>query len=397
MIATEHRRFLASHLPDLEPFISVESSNAPATAPPQRVRLALLLAVVAIGAVRLWFCTQVPENTADLLRSIHTALYVLRDGPAVVGVPLLELDPGLAGVGWAGTSYSYPPLALPFFVAIAALSPTLFAAKLALTIVEAANAVLVARISGSRWLGVAYWASPISIWWVSGEGQFEPWMALFMFGAVALLRTRPVLALVLLGLGVNVKLTAVLLLPWCAMTLWRENRAALRGGGAAFMAAVVLPVAAAGAFYPVIEGLFGITSTLRYNPYYWNVFDAQIFMWNPDWLRWANAVSSTALLAFLAYQVVRMPSRWPEYSGAIAFMMFLKVSSLAQFWYLALLPAFVMPIERSEEGVDVRWWLVLLVPFVDVRSLVQLLLGPFGWSESALYVGLSAFTSFGIR
>lgn len=347
--------------------------------------------------MRLWFCTKTPVNTADLLRSIHTALYVLRDGPAAAGVPLAELDPGLAGVGWARIPYSYPPLALPFFTVVAFLSPTLFAAKLALTLVEAANATLVARITGSRWLGVVYWASPASIWWVSGEGQFEPWMALFMLGAVALVRRHPAVALGLLACGINVKLTAGLLLPWLLLTIARDDRRAVAPALAIFGAALALPIALASIWYPVLEGLFGITGTIRYNPYYWNVFDPSVFLWNPDWLRLTNAVTTYGVLALMIARAARSADGWARFGGAIAFVVLVKVSSLAQFWYFVLFPAFVMPIDDRVGGVDLRWWLVALAPLLDVRSLVELVIGPFGWSEVATYTGLTAFTPFGLR
>lgn len=363
----------------------------------RRRRLLLLLAIGLVAVVRLWFCMRTPVNTADVLRSIHTALYVLRDGPGVAGIPLVDLDAGLGGMGWARISYSYPPLALPFFVVVAAISPTLFAAKLALTLVEAANAVLLARITGSRVLGAIYWASPASIWWVSGEGQFEPWMAFFMFAAVAVVKRHPTAALTLLGLGVNVKLTAVLLLPWFLLTVWRNNRRAVPIAAAAFAAALAGPLLLASLWYPVAEGLLGIAGTLRYNPYYWNPFDAEVFLWNPDWLRSVNALTTYAVLAFMAYRAFSTENGWAQLGGAIAFVTVVKVASLAQFWYFLLFPAFVMPVEPREYHADVRFWLVLLAPLLDVRSLVELFAGPFGWTEVGTYQGLSAFTQFGIR
>ena len=45
---------------------------------------------------------------------------------------------------------------LLFFTGLAAVWPSILGAKLAPTVVEAVNAVLVARLGGNRWLGVAY-------------------------------------------------------------------------------------------------------------------------------------------------------------------------------------------------------------------------------------------------
>jgi hypothetical protein len=350
----------------------------------------------AVAAARLAMCARVPVNTGDILRHIHTALYVLQDGLSVAGVPLAELDAGLQGLSWAGVAYSYPPLVLPFFTVVAALSPTLFAAKLALTLVEAANAALVARITSRPWLGVLYWALPSSIWWVSGEGQFEPLMALFMLSAVALVRSRPVAALALIALGFHVKLTALLLLPWLVFTVRRERPEALARAGGAFVVALVVPVLVAGAWYPVLQGIVGIASTLRFNPYYWNPVDATALLWVPPWLRAINALATYGVLAFMLVRGARTRAWW-AYAGAIAFLVLVKVSALAQFWYLLLFPALVMPVEREPGGLDVRLCLLALVPLLDVYSLVELLVGPFGWIEVGTYEGLSAFTPFGVR
>lgn len=392
--ATDRAAGLASR--DPIPERAIPNPNATADAA-RRQRLALLVAIAAVAAVRLWFCARVPVNSGDVLRSIHTALYVLRDGPAVMGTPLSELDPGLASLPWAGIGYSYPPLAVLIYVVAAALSPTLFSAKLALTAVEAVNAALVARITGSRWLGVLYWASPASIWWVSGEGQFEPWMALFMLAAVATVERSPPVACGLLAVGVDVKVTAILLLPWLLWTAWRSDPRLLLRSALAFGAVLAVPVLVASLWYPVLGGLVGISVTLRYNPYFWNPFDASVFGWNPMWLRAANALSTYGVLAFMTYRASRSSEGWARYGGAIAFVVLIKVSSLAQFWYLLVFPALVTPVRERESGLGPRWWLVALAPLLDLRSLVELVAGPFGWSAGVTFEGLSAFTHFGLR
>jgi len=345
-----------------------------------------------VALVRLWACARLPVNTGDTLRFVHQALYVLRDGPGSIARSLAELDPGLAGLSWADVPYSYPPLALPFFVAVAAVSPTLFAAKLALTLVEAVNALLVSRITESRVLGLLYWASPASIWWVSGEGQFEPLMAVFMLGAVALRTRSAPAAFALLALGIQVKLTAVLLLPWLMFTTWKDRRADVPKALGAFALALLVPSLVAGLFYPVMGGLVNIAGTIRYNPYYWNVLDRARFLWNPGWMITTNALVTYGVLAFMGWRAVRSGDI-AGYSGAIGFVILVKVSSLAQFWYFLLFPAFAAPISERR----VRWWLIALAPLLDVHSLTQLIFGPYGWIERGTYDGLSAFTSFGIR
>ncbi len=351
----------------------------------------MVAVVVLAGVLRGWFCTLLPVNSGDLPRHILYGLFVLKHGLATAGVPLARLDPGLATVSWANAPYNYPPLALFFFVAVAAVSPTLFAAKLALTLIEGVNAWLLARVTGSRWLGVLYWASPVSIWWVSREGQFEPLQALFMLVALLLLRRSKPAAFAALALAVQVKLTALLLAPWFVVKALREEPGVLRASLAAF-ALALLPTAAASLSYPVVDAIRSTFGTLSYNPYYWNVAARGIFKWNPGWLVACNALATYGAIGFLAWRAWK--SREPvAYVGAIGFLVLIKVSTLAQFWYILLFPAFVAPIPEKK----VRFWLIALTPLLDVRSLLELLTGPFGWTVRGYYAGLSAFQSLHVR
>jgi len=113
-------------------------------------------------------------------------------GPAAVGHALVELDPKLGWVAWSGLAYNYPVVALLFFTGIAKLSPTIFFVKFALTFIEAVNTAVIFRYTNQIWLALLYWASPISIWWVSHEGQFEPLQNLFVLVALLVLKkTKP--------------------------------------------------------------------------------------------------------------------------------------------------------------------------------------------------------------
>ncbi len=340
--------------------------------------------------MRLRFCTLLPVNTGDLPRHILYGLFALKDGLSSAGVPLARLDPHLAHVSWANAPYNYPPVALFFFIAVAAVSPTLFAAKLALTAVEGVNAWLLARVTGSRWLGLLYWASPVSIWWVSREGQFEPLQALFMLSALLLLRRSKPGAFALLALAVQVKLTAVLLLPWFVLEARREGPDVLPRAAAAFLLAL-LPTAALSFFYPVVDAVRSTFGTLHYNPYYWNLAARRLFGWNPGWLVACDALTTWGALAFLGWRAWK--SREPvAYVAAIGFLLLIKLSTLAQFWYVLLLPAFLAPIPERRT----RFWLVALTPLLDVRSLLELLGGPFGWTMRGYYAGLSAFRALRI-
>src|SRR5882672_5573126 len=116
----------------------------------------LCVSAVAVAALRIYYCSQLPVNTGDITRHLYSGLVVLKHGLASAGQPLVSSFPGAAGVAWAGLPYNYPICALTFFTAIAAIMPTIFFAKLSLTAMEGINALLVTKITGRRWLGLLY-------------------------------------------------------------------------------------------------------------------------------------------------------------------------------------------------------------------------------------------------
>jgi len=59
----------------------------------------------------------------------------------------------------------------------------------------------------------------------------------------------------------------------------------------------------------------------------------------------------------------------------LGFLAALKAFIHGQFWYLAVLPSFLLPIGERRW----RWLTFLLVPLLDVSSLIQILSGPFGY------------------
>src|SRR3954470_14956503 len=113
---------------------------------PARHRRTLLfvLACVAVTGLRLYFCTRTPISTGDALRHIFTGLYVLKRGPGIAGVPLSSLNPDLKYLSFANLPYNYPPVALAFFTALAAIWPAVVTIKLALTLISAGNAWMLA-------------------------------------------------------------------------------------------------------------------------------------------------------------------------------------------------------------------------------------------------------------
>ncbi len=335
------------------------------------VALSLTGAALAIAVVRAFEIGALPVITGDVVRNLLYGVAVAEWGPASAAKPLAELSAGWAGASWAHLPYGYPPLALAFFALVAALSPTVFAAKLALTGIEAANSVLVARLTGSRWLGVAYWASPASLWWVSREGQFEPLQSLFTLLALLALPAAPVAAGVSLAAAVQVKVTALALAPWLAHRAWATGRRAA-GQLALGFAVGLVPSLWAELAWGGVTNVLRFGAPLTYNPYYWS-WAAPMFSWNPGWLIACDQLASWGVLAALVTYAVRARSAW-SVTAPILFVLFCKTHSNVQFWYWLLFAPLCVPIE------DRRWRLALIAaaPLLDVSSAVSLVGWPVG-------------------
>jgi hypothetical protein len=332
----------------------------------------LLLAAAAIAAIRFYECGLLPSETGDVVRHILYGTVVNSHGFAAAGSPLLSLSSAWSDVAWARFPYSYPPVTLAFFALIASISPTVFAAKFALTLIEAGNAYLIGRLTRSRLLGLIYWASPLSIWWVSREGQFEPLQSLFMLLSISAALELPLLCGLALALAVSVKVTAGALGPWLAGTVWPSGKRA-RIFAVIGLVLGLVPVIASEAIYGGISKVVHYSSLLIYNPYFWNPWAAEMFTGNPPMQIAVDQVASYGMLAVLL--VLGFRSRnWLPYIAPIVFVVFCKVHTNVQFWYWLLLPAFLVPIPNPRW----RFALIALCPLLDIHSAVELISGPIG-------------------
>jgi hypothetical protein len=216
--------------------------HAPASVRREHRRLGFWILALTVAAIRVYECARLPSETGDIVRNLLYGLAVHAHGFSIASEPLTRLSAGWSAVAWAQLPYNYPPVALAFFALIASVSPTVFFAKIALTAIEAVNAILVKRISGSGLLAFVYWCSPLSMWWVSKEGQFEPLQALFMLLALLAAASRPFLAGFSTALGVSAKATAAAVAPWVLGEAWRRNRHAVLAALGGF-ALGLLPIA----------------------------------------------------------------------------------------------------------------------------------------------------------
>lgn len=333
---------------------------------------------VLVALVRLRFCAQVPANTGDLPRHLVYGLVVLDQGLAGASVPLREVSRTFAGLAWSNLPYNYPPVALGFFTLVSAISPTLFFAKLSLTLVEAVNAWLVHRITGQKWAALVYWALPGSIWWVSKEGQFEPVQTLLIFLGLLALERRPALAFAALALGIQAKVTAIFLLPLFVYRVWQQGPKKLPIAGVGLLAGF-LPMALVSLAYPVFKQVTSYSTAIRFNPYYWNPTLERLTQWVPDWVVGFNAIATYAALGALGVLLIR--TRKPEFLAPAGFLAITKIHLTVQFWYFNTLPSFLLPIRTKHMAL-----VLLALPLLDVYSLAQVVAGPFG------YLGWQGFT-----
>jgi len=325
--------------------------------------------LIGISIVRLHQCAQLPVVSADAFRHVYWGIIVNTHGYDAITKSLLSFRPDLDFVAWNQLGYNYPILSLLFDQVSAGLHSSLFTYKFLLTLVEAVNGVLVYSYSRSRLLAAFYWASPLSIWWVSREGQFEPLQNLLILAALLLIdRSRlKSLAFVVIGLAVQVKLTALCLLPYLFYRIWHTGTKVQ--AGLAFLlsflpSAMLLMVA-----NPL--QLLSQSLSLNYNPYHFNVFHPEMFGADSLLVIAANQVSSYALLfVLLLYAWLNKRSgRWIEVVPILLFVIFLKGASMAQSWYLITLMPLLLPLSNHK----LQKLLFCSLPLLDLFSLYKLL------------------------
>lgn len=345
------------------------------------MRTGFLLIALTVLAFRIHHCSRLPANTGDLLRHVYYGLAVNDPGLEAANVPLNELAPSLQHVSWSHVPFNYPVLSLLFDAGVAKLSPTLFAYKCTLTLLEALIAFLIVVLTKDRLLGLVYWVSPASIWWVSREGQFEPLHNLFTIIALILLCRKHWSAWPVLALAIQTKVFAFFLLP---LFFVQARKAGTLRESCIFFAVGFLPTLL---LLNVVDvGNIAHSASLRFNPYYWNFFDGGMFAWMPQGLLLICQLASAAWF-FLAL-IMLMKERSAQYTAPLGFLAGLKLSTNAQFWYVNALSMFLLPIEKKR----LRMLLMLAVPLLDPYSILQLIHGPFGYVTGGGYEGMTAFT-----
>lgn len=344
----------------------------------------IVLGFILVAILRFYYCCQTTINTGDTLRHISWGLVINKHGYSAINQNLIAFYPQLKFVAWNHLPFNYPILALVFDQIVTYIYPSLFCIKFALTIIEFFNTLLVKKLTNNWLLSFAYWASPISIWWVSHEGQFEPLQNIFIFLVLLFFanNSRKNLAYLILGLGIQVKLTAMFLLPYFLLKEEKEIKTLIKRGLFFLLA-----------FIPTLS-LFFITNpfqlilqslALRFNPYFFNFFDKDMSLWLPNWMIFSNQITTYGLLAILIAYRFPKPERLVEIITPLIFLVFLKTVSQAQPWYLITLYPFLLTLDNLK----LRNSLWLGCFLLDIFSIGQIIFGPFGYTVPNYYKALN--------
>lgn len=329
------------------------------------------LAYGLILLVRLYWTTQPPVNSTDLLRYVGFGKEFWNYGLNIYNYTPRDFGNAPYSNLWPDLQFIYPATAMLFFALVAAVWPSLFFAKLVLTIIELANGLLIARITGDKWYGLFYFLNPVSIWWISGEGQYESLVALFTLLALFHLSQRSDWSYGWLGLAIQAKYWPGVLLPY--FLSWERRLRPL-----VILVIVFVPSLLFALSSEYIFHIFGSqVMASNCNAFVWNITNGSRTCGTPMWHLIVYAVATYGALLVVLWGMVldrRRPKELLTYVGLLAFLLYYKSITWATSWYLPMLAVFAVPIRRP-------WirWAVLLLSFADPIVWAGLFGHPIGW------------------
>jgi len=325
-------------------------------------RSPLTYAFIAIAILRVYYVFQVPLYTTDLFRNLGYGREFWDYGTQIYSAMPEDFAPAPYQYFWSTHGYTYPATALAFFAVAGLICPGILHAKILLFTFTVLNTWMIHRMTKDRWLTFLYWANPISIWFGSYEGQFEPFVSTWVISGVWLLRSGSPWAMFCLAMGIQAKFLPVFLLPTFFLTdikrplkRWISE---ITIYVVSFLPSIVLTLTG-----EYIFRLFSPSYIPPVNHIPWNISSPDNFRPQPDWLIYLNAFVSKGtliVLGILMYLRYRSLSEHPEtqtsssgmwdavldYLPAILFIAFLKSSPMTRWWHVMPLPAFAITIQH---------------------------------------------------
>lgn len=325
----------------------------------------IVIIIVAVSFVRLYYCLHQAIFSQDMIRNIYYGEFVKDYGLKVAASPLMAFSAKFGDMAFSDIPYQYPVISLLFFTLLSFISPSAFLVKISLTLIEAVNSLLLYRLTKDRFLALLYWAAPLSIIWASQEGQFEPLQNLFVFAAFMMITRSSFWSFLLLALAVQVKISAILLLPWFIFRLHKDKKLSvtvLSGFLTGFIPSLIAQL-----FFPSLQQIFTYSHMLLYNPYYWNFGATGIFTFRHAVFMPFNQIFSYGIVVVLIVFAVRSRA-FLAYLAPLLFMLICKLHHNVNFWYPLVLPALLMPVEdRKQLRILFLLWIML-----DFASVVEI-------------------------
>jgi hypothetical protein len=318
----------------------VTSESTPNTS----IRIRVILAALAVGGliVRVLLARAPTTLSDDLVRSVVSGRAIWSHGLHTAGLPLVETLPWTEAVNipWRQNPYNYPAVPVAFFTFLATFGGGQMVARLFFTLFDAISSLLICRLTKRKWLGLSYWLSPVSMWWSSHEGQFEGMQAMLGFIALASI-SSPFICGVFIALAVQTKMTAAALLPYL---IWRmhKNETVRRfviGGLVG-----ITPMIAISFVYPILGNVLRYSSEIRWNPYYWNMFD-NTREWATPGL--GGRILPAVLSLIFVFAVFRIGIRGHQFVACSAFAAYVVMMKFhIQFpgWYFLTFPLVLAPL-----------------------------------------------------
>lgn len=335
----------------------------------------LACAYILILLGRIYLTTQPPINSTDLLRYMGFGKEFWTYGLEIYNYTPRDFGNTPYSNLWPDLQFIYPAMAMLFCAAVAGIWPSLFFAKLVLTLIELTNGLLIARISGDKVYGLFYFLNPVSIWWISHEGQYEALVALFTLLALLHLTLRTAWSYGWLGLAIQSKYWPGVLLPYF---LSQERR--LRP-----LVIFILTFVPSVLFALFSRYVFHIFSSPAMaagcSAFIWNIADDTKICGTPLWQLIIYAVATYGTLLVVVTGIImdrRSPERMLTYVGLLSFIVYYKSITWATSWYLLMFAIFAVPIRRP-------WirWAVLLLSFADPIAWAGLFGAPIAWINPA--------------
>ncbi len=321
----------------------------------------------------MFYCFQLTPYTTDLLRNLGFGKAFREYGFAVYDLTAFDLSPWPCQFLWQNHHYTYPPMTLLLFALIASIHTSLAWGKMVLTLFDGLSAWAIGKASGDRWLTVLYWLNPIGLWFTSREGQFEGYVVFWTVLAVwALMRKKP-WAYGLWGLAVQTKFFPILLAPlFLERMSWKEPKRLAREFG--WGLAAILPSLLASLWGEYPSHLLERNYVPAVNPLTWNLSDPTQYTHFPHWLIFSHCLISVGFLFFCLYGIKRTQRITPWFAPMM-FVILIRFSKLAQFWYFLVVPALCLPVEdRLLRRILFAWSACF-----GIISLHSIFIGPIGY------------------